>query len=267
MKKTLLSIALALGATASFAQTVLSPNELCMNISRVNSSNGNICAQLISRNFYDPASISLANKVLAQGSANAIEVLKVTANRRMEPAAGQVCEQIAMVNSTNAVACASAVLDARPAPELLRIASRVLSQGSAHAVGVLNAGANAFIFAPLADVCEGMASINGSNTVICVQTIANKVSMNGSEQICRTALSNGSSYALECLRGIVMDYVPVPQPTAVMVELYKLDDLKRSILKARAQVNRGMIENALRSLDEAAQSIDLIINSQEPALR
>lgn len=264
MKKSLLALTIALSTSGVFAQTTMTAAQLCQNIAQVNGSNGAICAQLISRNTFDPAAISLANRVLSQGSANAIEVLKVSANRRLEFDAGQVCEQVAGVNGANTVACVNAVLDTRPAPELLRIASRVLSQGSAHTVGVLQAGANAYIFAPLADVCEGMASINGSNTILCVKAIANKVSMNGSEQVCKTALSQGSAYALQCVQGIVMDYTPIPQPTTIMVQEYQIQDLKRAIMKTRAQLDRGMIDNARRTLEDAALVIDEILSPNRP---
>lgn len=59
-----------------------------------------------------------------------------------------------------------------------------------------------------------------------------------------------------------MDYTPIPGPTRIMVELYELQDLKRSILKTRAQLERGMIENAQRSLNDATMKIDMILNEE-----
>ena len=59
-----------------------------------------------------------------------------------------------------------------------------------------------------------------------------------------------------------MDYTPIPEPTTVMVELYQLQDLRRSVLKARAQLRRGMFDQAERSLEEASQSLDFILRSQ-----
>ena len=61
---------------------------------------------------------------------------------------------------------------------------------------------------------------------------------------------------------IVTDYVPYPQPQVVSVDLLEIQGLKRTILKAKAQLNRGMIENAQRSLDEAQSSLEAILNGQ-----
>lgn len=262
MKKTLFTLALALTASASFAQTTISAAQVCQKIAAVNGANGTICAQLISRNTFDGASLNLASKAVEKGSAIAIEILKASANRRLEMNAGITCEKILAVNPQNAVAALNVVLDTIPAMELLRISDRLIPKGSAHAVEALKVGAGAYLYAPLADICEAMADLNPANTVLCVQAISNKVSMNGAEQVCRTSLSQGSSYALSCIQGIVMDYTPIPEPTRIMVELYQLQDLKRSILKTRAQLDRGMIENAQRTLNDAALAIDAILNNQ-----
>ena len=261
MKKALITVALAFSTTVGFAQTMVTATQVCQRIASINGSNGSICAQLISRNNFDPASLKLAYAAVAQSSSTAIEIMRETANRRMDPMAGELCESVVAINASNGVVCAKTVVDANVSPELVRIARAVLQQGSTYAIGTLQAGVNTYLYAPLATVCERMASINGSNTVLCVKTIANKVSMNGSEQICQTSLSQGSSYALQCLQGIVMDYTPIPQPTTIMVELYQLQDLRRSLLKARAQLNRGMTENAVRTLEEAAQSVDLMLSN------
>lgn len=259
MKKSLLVLIVALSATASFAQSGMSAAQVCQRVASVNGSNGAICAQLIARNTFDQGAIELANLVLAQGSSHAVEVMKATANRRFEMSAFQACSSIANVNGANTVACASAAVDKMITPELVRIVTKLASQGSSHVVGAVGAGAGSYFYAPLAEICEAMASVNGGNTVLCVSTIANKVTMNSSEQVCRTALNSGSSYALECLRGVVLDYTPVPEPTRVMVELYMLQDLKRALLKTRSMLDRGMIENARRTVDDALIQMDYIL--------
>lgn len=261
MKKSLLTLALAVSSTLAFAQSNVSPNQVCSKVASINGSNGSICAQLISRNTFDQAALNLAYKAADSGSAIAVEILKASANRRLDIAAGKTCEKVLSVNAQNGIACVNAVLDLAPSSEILRIADRLIPQGSAHAVAALNAGAAAYIYAPLAEVCEAMASVNGSNTVLCVQAIANKVSMNGAEQVCRTSLSQGSAYALQCVRGIVVDYTPIPQQTAIMVEAYELQNLKRAMMKARAQIERGMIDAAKGNLEEAINSLNQIMNN------
>ena len=261
MKKRLLTLALAVSSTVAFAQSNLSPAQVCSKVASINGSNGSICAQIISRNSLDQAALNLAYKAADSGSAIAVEILKASANRRLDIAAGKTCEKVLSVNAQNSIACVNAVLDLSPSLDLLRIAEKLIPQGSAHTVAALSAGAAAYIYAPLAEVCEAMVSVNGANTVLCVQAIANKVSMNGSEQVCRTAISQGSAYALQCVRGIVLDYTPIPQQTAIMVEAYELQNLKRGMMKARAQIDRGMIDAAKGSLEEAINSLNQIMNN------
>jgi hypothetical protein len=264
MKRTLFAVAITVSAFGAFAQSSdVTPTELCQKITRTNSSNGNVCAQLISRNTFEPQALRLASRTAdSQGTSAAIEILRTTANRRYDLASFDVCEKILPVNSGNVIPCLNTIADATFAPEILRMSIKMLqSQGSTQALNMLKTGANIYLYAPAAEICEAMISINTTNAVVCIQTIANKVTLNGSEQICRTALSNGSAYALECLRGIVTDYVPVPEPTRIMVELYQLQDLKRTLSKARAQLNRGMIDNAQKSLDEASTAVDLLMST------
>lgn len=264
MKKGLLAVVLALSAVSAFAQMNTTATELCQKITRTNSSNGNICAQLISRNQFDPMALNLASRAVdAQGTSTAIQIMNTTANKRYEANSFQVCDQILGVNAANVIPCLTTIENARFAPEAIRMSLKQLSnQGSSAALNMLKITANVYLFPPAAEVCEEMISLNATNAVTCIQVIANKITLNGSEQICRTALSNGSSYALECLRGIVTDYVPYPQPQMVSVDLLQIQDLKRTILKAKSQLNRGMIENAQRSLDEAQSSLEAILSRQ-----
>ncbi|MFP5386046.1 MAG: hypothetical protein ACLGHN_08215 [Bacteriovoracia bacterium] len=262
MKKMLLALTVALSLPAAFAQTSVSANEVCSRVASISGINGSKCAQLIARNQFDPAALSLAYAAIPQSSSYAVRILEVTANGRLDYAAGEACEKVVAVSGLNGVRCAEVTVNKMISPDLARIAKAVVHQGSSYAVSSLEAGADAYFFGPLAEVCMAITSVSGMNTVNCVKTIANKVTNNGAEQVCRSAVSQGSSYAVRCLEGIVMDYTPVPQPTAVMVELYQLQDLRRSVLKARAQLRRGMFDQAERSLEEASQSIDFILNSQ-----
>lgn len=261
MKLKMFTVAMALTTAGAFAQST--PVEVCQKITRVNSTNGNVCAQMISRNTFDPYALSLSSKAVdASGSTLAIEILKTTANKTYNPGPIQVCEKVLAVNGSNVVPCLNTIADARFAPEALIIAQKLLANSSSTAIEALKATANVYLFPPAAEVCDLMVPLNTTNTLECLRTIANKVTANGSEQICKTAISNGSSYALQCLRGILVDYVPVPQPTPVMVELYELQDLRKVLFKTRSQLNRGLIENASRSVEEALNQVDTILKDQ-----
>lgn len=262
MKKQALAILFALMATGAFAQSYTSPAELCQKITLLSPSNGTICAQLIAHNSFDVGVLMTADRAASVGSSYAIQVLKVGANRRMDAQAGEVCVGVASISGSNAVPCVEALLDTRSNPELLAIAKRLTSTGTSYTVQALKVGANAYLYAPLASICEDMTSLSPSNTVVCVETIANKMSYNGSEQVCRTALSRGSSYVIQCLKGIVVDYIPNPEPTMIMVELYQLRELKRSLMKTKTQINRGNIEAAIRTLDDASYSVENMLNSR-----
>ena len=259
MKGKLMTLALALTTTGAFAQTNISANQVCQRMATVNASNASICAQLISRNSFDPAALSLAHKAIPQGSAFAISILQTSANRRLDSNAGNTCERILEVNANNSVECLKAVLDTAPSLDLLKVANKMIPHGSTHAVNVLKSNANAYFFGPLVDVCEAMVSVNAGNAVVCMQEIANKVSQQGSEQICRTSLSQGSAYTLQCLRGIVTEYVPYPQTIAV--DFYQIQELRKSLLKARALLDRGLLDNSKKSLDEALGTLEVIMNS------
>lgn len=259
MKKSLLIVALTLGSAFAFAQSGVSPNQVCQKIAMVNASNASICAQLISRNNFDQAALNLAYKAIPHSSQIALSLLQVSANRRLEDSAGKTCERVLDVNAENSIACVKAVLDTNPSPELLRVANKLVPQGSIHVVNVLNIGANAYFFAPLVDICDAMVSVNAENAVICMQDIANKVSANGSEQICRTSLNQGSAYAIQCIRGIILDYNPVPQ--AILVDFNQLQELRKSLVKTRALLERGILDNSKKSLEEALRNLEVIMNS------
>ncbi len=262
MKKILLTLAFVVSTTQAFSQTTLTASQVCQRVASANPSNGSVCAQLISRNYFDQALLSLANRAVDKGTAISVEILKVGANRRLESNSGAFCEQVLETNPQNAVNCLNATLDLVFSPDLLRIATKLVPQGTSTAISALSAGGESYFFAPLMNICEEMVTVNASNTVACIQLIANKVSMNGAEQVCRTSLSQGTSYVLQCLQGIVLDYTPIPLPTTVMVEVYRLQDLKRSLLKSRSLLDRGQVESVRRTLEESISTLDIILNNQ-----
>jgi hypothetical protein len=262
MKECFFALILAFSTSLAFTQSDITPFQVCQKMTAINSSNGVLCAQIISQGTFDPASLSLADKVVSTSTAKALEILKMTANHILENQAGHTCELMMDVNSTNAMTCISTLLDAYPAPELLNLANKALTSSSANALTILQSGKDAYFFGPLMEICDQMLALSSSNTLVCVQTVANKVSMNASEQVCKTALSSGSAPALKCIQGIVVNYTPTsPQyPTTVNVDLKKMQTLKRSIQKTRNQLNRGLIENAQKTLEESAFLVDEMID-------
>jgi hypothetical protein len=243
----------------SFAQSITA-NSVCQKVVQANSANGAACAQLIARNVFDQGALNVAYRTVDVGSSYAIEVLKVTANKRIDLNASMVCEKVVAANSANVAPCMSTIADAYVAPELVEIATAVLQGGSSYTLAVLKAGVNAYFYAPAANICTAMASVNAANVPVCTQVIANKIVLNGAEQVCRTSLNSGSSYAIDCLRNVVVDYVtPGPISTTVGVEIQRLQDLRRDLMKTRNLLDRGMIDNARRTLDDSVRAVEDIL--------
>jgi hypothetical protein len=259
MTKTFFSLVLMLTASMSFAQSITA-GAVCQKITQANAANSAICAQLIARNIFDQGALNVAYRTVDVGSSYAIEVLKVTANKRVDLNASMVCEKIISINSANVAPCMTTIADAYVAPELVQIASAVLQGGSSYALAVLKIGVNAYFFAPAANICTAMTTVNAANVPVCTQIIANKIVMNGAEQVCRTALNSGSTYAIDCLRNVVSDYVnPGQFSTTVGVEIQKLQDLRRDLMKTRNLLDRNMIEHARRSLDVSVRAVEDIL--------
>jgi hypothetical protein len=255
--KFLFSLALLVSASVSFAQSVTAA-QVCQKVASANASNGTICAQLIARNVFDQGALNVAFRSVDGGSSYAIEVLKVAANRRFDINGTIVCEKVVAANSSNVAPCMTAIADMYVDSALSRVALAALTGGTSYAVAVLKAGANATFFQPIADICVGVAQANPANASVCIQVIADKTVLNGAEAVCRTSLSSGTSYAIDCLRNVVVDYAPVPVPTrtTVAVDLMRLQDLRRDLMKTRNLLDRGMIENARRSLDDSVRSVE-----------
>ncbi len=259
MKKLLLLLPLIAQAQAA------SPVQVCEQMSRVNASNANICAQIISRNQIDDGLADVALRALSASSSAALDVLRAGANRFIDRDAATACVAVAAVNSANAASCINAVADKRIDSELANVAIKLTQRSSSEAVAALNAGANAQFFAPLIGICRDMVAINSSNSVACIRLVANKISYNGTESICRSNLSQSSSAALECLRGIVVPVSgPITDPVGpvdpsdreVRVRLSEIRDVKRELTKARAMLDRGLVEAARQDLDQAIRKVD-----------
>jgi hypothetical protein len=260
MIKCLLTLLLSMASFMTLAQTTLTPAKLCQNIAAISATNGNACAQLISRNLFDQSALTLANKALGSGSSKALEVMNLAANHRLDEQAGRLCEKIMDVSMSNSLVCLGLVLDVTVAPELLRFSEKMLASGSSNSISVLQTNLQAYFYPPLFEICEAMMSVSASNSIACIQVIGNKISMNGAEQVCKTSLGQGSSYALQCLEGIVMDYVPAPEyPTTIRVNLSEIENLRKMIAKTQNQLNRGLTENAKRTLVEMSARVEEIL--------
>jgi hypothetical protein len=88
-----------------------------------------------------------------------------------------------------------------------------------------------------------------------VETIANKMFLNGTEAACGRIAVSDRSNAIKCLAASAIPYVPV-QDIMIQFAASELRALKRVLNKTRSMVERGMTDNALRGIDDAVRSVD-----------
>jgi hypothetical protein len=201
--------------------------EVCQTISYYNPTKGVECAKLISQNNYSRFALSLANKVASINLNNALEILHITANKRLDYSASLVCEKVGEINSSNARDCARVTVDN-------------------------------YFFEPLTQVCSEVASINSRQAVDCMALIANKISINGAEQVCRDAARIHTSRGLTCLKEIIQDIGTTER--VLRVDSSRLEEIKISILKARSELRRGLLESSDKSLTKTIENLDRLLN-------
>lgn len=255
MKKTLFTAAFLISSTAAMAQ--VSPAQVCQKIS-YNSTNAAKCAQVISRSTFDQGGVDVAFTIATTSSADTVNALNAVAGKRIEPAAASVCNKIASYNTTNAVACLSAIANNSYSPVATKVAAIIATTSSADTVNALKTAANAYMFAPAGVTCEKIASYNTTNAVRCLAAIANKDYLNGSEAVCVTIANTSSADAVTCLANTGVDYIPAPVPTDIIISSLELRNLRMDVIKARAQLDRGMIDKAQQTISDLLRTIETI---------
>lgn len=255
MKKTLFTAAFLLSSTVALAQ--VTPAQVCQKIS-YNSTNAAKCAQIISRSTFDQGGLDVAFTLANSSSADTVNALAAVAGKRVEPEASTVCNKIASYNATNAVACLNAIANNSYSPVATRVAKIIANSSSADAVNAMKAGANAYMNNNAGVACEKIASYNATNAVRCLSAIANKEYLNGSESVCITIANSSSADAVNCLTNSGVTYVPAPVQTDLLISAQELRSLKMDIIKARTQLERGLTDNALRTLSDALRTIETV---------
>ncbi|MBY0517628.1 MAG: hypothetical protein K2P81_12000 [Bacteriovoracaceae bacterium] len=258
MKRLLLSLTL-IASSAAMAQAN-GPVDVCRRISAWNSTNGASCAQVISRSRFDQAVIDVAYGLANTGNTSAsLSVMQTGANRRMDANTTRVCTRVASWNATNAIACVANALDASFDESALNVAYNLANSGNTSAaVEALKNARDAYIVPSAARVCERVASWNATNGAACVAIIANKDFMNGTESICYDLANSGNtSSANQCLLNAGIQYNPYPpMPTQITMDSMQFSDIQRGLKKAERMLDRGMIEEARRSIMDLNRTID-----------
>jgi hypothetical protein len=262
--------ALALLSVSAFAQE--SAVQVCQKISNYSSSSGTKCAEIISRNQFDPGVLLVASELATNGSTSeAVKVMEIGAGKYMDDNAATVCRVVGKYSASSARSCVEASVDRSFDLNLISIALKIAESGvTSSAVTAITNAQNAFASPGAADVCVVVAQYSGSSGANCVTAIANKEYFNGAEQVCMTQARNGStSSAVTCLQnsGIVTQRRPgrrgqgngqIGQKPGSVVSAKDLQDLERGIRKARALYERNQIRQLGDVLIDLDRKIDEI---------
>lgn len=261
MKKAILALGL-FSAFSAFAQTT--PVGVCEAVRRNTSIQANTtrCAEIISRNTFDPNVLTLIANLASSSPSEAVNALQASANSNFDVNAVRACNAVRantsiLVNVTN---CIVATANNIYTPEVALLAERVASSSPSEAVNLIKIAGNAYFMPSAVDACNSVRANTSilANVTNCVNAIKNKVFLNGAESMCKNVASSSPSEAVNCLSRSAMDYIPAPIPRDVIISVDELRDLKRSLVKARSQLERGMTAQALQALGDALRTIETV---------
>jgi hypothetical protein len=261
MKKAILALGL-LSAFSAFAQTT--PVGVCDSIRRYTSSQSNTtkCAEIISRNNFDPNVLTLVANMASSSPSEAVNALSAAANASFDISAVKSCNAVRMYTSsmTNVTNCIAVIANNIYTPEVALLAEKVASSSPSESVRVIQAASNGYFMPTAVDACNSVRTYTSSMTNVtnCVLAIKNKVFLNSAESMCKNIASSSPSEAVNCLSRSALDYVPAPIPRDVIISLQELRDLKRSLTKARNQIERGNTVQALQALGDALRTVETV---------
>lgn len=259
MKKTILVASMLMVSSFSWGQAT--PNQVCQKLS-YSPSSAATCAKVISQNRIDQGAVNVAMIIANSSSTETINALNTAANYPIDLNASKVCEKIAGYSPSSAVSCLSAIRGAIYSISAVRVASIIANSSSTEAVNAMKNSANAFIHDGASKTCEKIAGYSPSSAARCLAVIANKDFMNQAESICFTIANSSSTEAVNCLANTAIEYrpmpTPVPVPTDALISFEELRDIKRSLTKARSQIERGMTAQALKNIADAIRTVETV---------
>lgn len=220
------------------------------------------CLRTTANLYYAQPVAALAIAVASKATTETNNILKVAGNASFDANAVRVCSEInnRTTYTDRVTSCVRTIANNSYAPEVVELAIRVASKATTESNNIMVAAANAYFMPSAVAACE---EINNRTTYTdrvtsCVNTIKNKVFMNGTDTFCKQMAANSTTEAIKCLATSAMDYIPapIPVPRDIIVSQEEIRSLKRDLIKTRNQVERGMTAQALRSIDEALRSIE-----------
>lgn len=228
------------------------------------------CLRISANQYFDAQITRLAITVASKSTVESNNILKVAAGASYDVGAVAVCNEInTRTTYTDRVTeCARNTANQTYAPEIAELARIVASKSTVESNNILMAAANSYFMPSAVATC---AEINSRTTYTdrvtsCVNTIKNKVFMNGAETFCSRMASSSTVEAINCLATSAMDYVPTPVPTPrdMIVSAQEIRDLKLELNKARKQLERGNTAQAMLSIGDALRAIEIIEANNSP---
>lgn len=261
MKKAILALGL-LSAFNAFAQ--MSPAGVCDAVRRNTSIQANTtrCAEVISRNNFDPNVLTLIANLASSSPSEAVNALQASANSNFDINIVAACNAVRTNTSivANVTNCINAAANNGYSPEVALLAQRLASSSPSEAVRVVQASANGYFLPSAVEACNSVR-VNTSivaNVTNCVLAIKNKTFMNGTESMCKNVASSSPSEAVNCLSRSALDYIPAQVPRDAIITAQELRDLKRDLVKARSQIERGMTNQALQTIGDAIRTVETV---------
>jgi hypothetical protein len=283
--------ALAFVSVSAFAQH--SPASVCQEISRYSGQYGAECATALSRGRFDNTVIEVAFSIAQTGAySSATKVMSMSPNRYLDDDVAGACIAVARFSGEYAAKCVEVALDNAFTPALAAVAQTIATTGAySSATAAVGNAANGYAHPGAAEVSKAVARFSGDYAARCVSAILNKDYYNDAESVCLTLANQGSySSAVTCMQNSGVstnqrpsrrhrdwdinngqvnpgqyhrpdnrpDNRPDRNEYSVNVSRIDIDELARSISKARAQYDRRNYRQMDATLIDLQRKIDEI---------
>lgn len=253
-------------STMAFAQTPApsNPMEVCEAIRRNTGYAERVtsCIQIVSRNSFDPKVIRVLIDLSSNSTTETLNALQASANATYDAGALKTCSTIrTQTGYTERVTeCLKTTANNVYSPEISALASRLATSNTIEANNIMKVAMNAYFLPSAVEVCERVRLETGYSERVtqCVSTIKNKTFMNNAESYCKNITSSNTVEAIRCLSQAALDYVPAPPQKDILMSESELRNLRHDVMKTRALLERGMIEQAQAKLGDVIRDIETI---------
>ena len=220
------------------------------------------CVSLVSRNSYDAQVVNLLRKLSNTSTVEVLNSLNVSANAGYDAGAISVCEAIRVSTAypERVTTCLRVAANNSYSPEVTALAVRLANTSTVESNNIMAAAMNSYFMPQAVAACEAIrvATAYPERVTTCVKTIQNKTFQNGSESFCARMANTSTIEVNNCLANSALNYAPVQVPRDAIITAQELRDLKRDLIKARSQIERGMTTQALQTIGDAIRTVETV---------